>query len=479
MARACFLSLPVELKVNILGLVALQEENWKANGTARLKQTSLKSKPQEKKSHINSLFAASLVDKEWRSLAAAFIFTAIDLEQAKSPLFHSTILPKHAHRFTQAHLLWSDEDDSDEGGADCDTETVSLDATLSILLLLPNLHTLWLTDDAAYQLWGDGLDFDSQRDADVAKWGIRRLTLRTLAQKISRLSLFRFRPAEAARILACWPKCGLRQLTLSQLTAEGGDANEDEIEHGLDSIAQSITSMKSLTHLYIKSLTSTGWSPDALAALRQDPPPLATLQFTCINIHKNDFDFVSTFSSSLKTLSLRYQHSEDLDVTPTPLILPSLTSLTITDTGKKKHTSLPKILSSFFSSPVTVLVIGDSSADIDLGESCPLTLLAKHFPNLKTLDVQPMDAKEVSFVAAHAAERGLPGPTPRLAFVLPEFVVGITDEENGLLCDALEGVLDWGKLEVGRLRAGGKVADSVALLESLRPLDEHRRRWMD
>ncbi|KAL8283385.1 hypothetical protein RQP46_005795 [Phenoliferia psychrophenolica] len=450
MPRASFSSLPAELKANVLEHVARQEKRWKA----RVGFMSSQQAQEEKAAHVDALRAASLVSKEWCALAAPFIFHKLHFKAAHLPLFRFSLLHKHGHRFVEADLHWDDDADKDD---DATKETTSaLEYTLSILPLLPNLRALTLNDDAAYRLWGFALDIDAGRDDEK---GMRSVALGLVAQRVDALTLITFRPVE----------------------------NDEGIVDSLDPIAHCIAPMSSLTDLRIdcvvqRPLLVTGLSQDALAALRSDPPPLQNLTFECLELYQPELDFISAFTSSLTTLTLRYHNFDDLAVTtPAPLNLPFLRSLIVIVGNSEDQPLLPslsKTLPAFFSSPVTSLEINDASGNIDFGTDSPITLLARNFPNLRHLDLHPVYAPEVSLVAAFCAGRGLPPPS-KTPFGGPAFTSGITDKESDVLCDGLEGVLDWGKLEVGRLRAGGRVADSVGLLESLRPLDAHRRRWMD
>ncbi|KAL8283431.1 hypothetical protein RQP46_005841 [Phenoliferia psychrophenolica] len=362
-----------------------------------------------------------------------------------------------------------------------------MDYALSILPLLPNLRSLELNDHAAYHLWGPELDIDPNRDDAV---GMRSAAFETISKRIELLYLSRFRPGEAQRVLALWPKEGLRTLAFWGFTLRGPELNEGGEEDRLDEVAKIITSMRSLVHLDLQYVTdppelSTGWSPDVLAALQADPPPLATLELDCTHLHRTDLDFIATFSSTLKHLVLRFHDFEDVTTILPPLNLPLLTTLKITidddDTDNEEpQQPLSIILPVFFSSPVVSLIIADHSTIINLNESCPLTILDKNLPTLRHLQVATGDSWELSLVAAFCTDRNLPAPTDDpFNFLEYDYFEGITDKDNEVACDSIDRLLDWGKLEVGRLRAGAKVSDSVALFESLRPLQVHRQRWKD
>ncbi|KAL8283416.1 hypothetical protein RQP46_005826 [Phenoliferia psychrophenolica] len=391
--RACFASLPVELKVNVLGHVARQESNWKLR-TSEVEDTE--EQATERTAHTDALRAASLVNKEWWSLTATFIFHTLHFKAAHLPLFRHSLLHKLrvGHLFVKANLECKVRDHGDD--EESHERAEALDYTLSILPLLPHLHSLVLGVECAASLWGRRVEIDSGRDDER---GMRSLALETIAKKVDDLKLVAFRPREADRVLATWPRAGLRKLDLYGLILDHSDQ--------VDEIVPLITSMRTLVDLTILCVAVPGaknsWSPDALTILRNNPPPLKRLDLFCEDLHNTALDFLSAFSPTLQHLALRYHNFHDLPSALHPIDLPHLASLNIVNEdidGVLPSPSLSKVLPAFLSSPITSLELSDSSSPVERGESYPLTLLTKHFPHLQTLDVECSDAKEVSFVTA-------------------------------------------------------------------------------
>ncbi|KAL8283430.1 hypothetical protein RQP46_005840 [Phenoliferia psychrophenolica] len=381
---ACFASLPQELKANVLRLVAEAEVAWRQ----RLEGVLPQYRTMAKTAHVDGLQAASLVCKEWGSLAGQFIFETLTLKGILSPLFRHGILRTHGHRFKKVLLVQYDGDEDGDEDDEYIKSTIELDYALSILPFLPNLRALTLNDSAAYHLFGSDLDIDVHQN-DIE--GMRSSTLRQVAEGVDELNLLNFCPGEAGRVLALWPTVRRLRLGGLQITTDDGD---------MDEVVKALTGLKLLEHLHLELTTHT------------------------------------------------------------------------------LHTPSTDILPVFYTCPIVTLIIAEGIHNINLNPDCPLTLLFKNFPTLRQLDLHPSEAAGVSLVTDLCANRDLPPPTVA-PFGDKAFIEGITDSANGLVCDGLESVLDWGKLEVGRLRAGGRVADSVELLESLRQLDAHRQRWMD
>ncbi|KAL8283418.1 hypothetical protein RQP46_005828 [Phenoliferia psychrophenolica] len=400
-SRACFSSLPVELKANILERVASQEETWKL----RISDLDVDERAREKKAHVDGLQAASLVCKEWNSLANAFIFELLTLKGIQAPLFRHGILGSHGHQITKVQLLQPDDGDDDGDEDDEDSQysksTNILDYALSILSLLPNLRSLKINDIATYHLFGTDLDLDT-RSNDLK--GMRSTTLTQVAARVDDLHLVRFSPSEARRVLELWPQ--IRRLRLGELTVVEEDADKNDI-------SKAITGLSRLEHLDIQlvgdsSVPVISWTPEVLTALRSSPPPLTFLRLRRM----------------------------DLPAPPPPLHFPHLTSLHITINDPTSPFSTSNILPAFYTSPLARLIVEDETCTINLDEQCPLTLLGKHFPTLRQIYMAPVEATEVSAVAKFCAGRDLPPPTDT-PFDSPFYSRGISAHENGMILLAM------------------------------------------
>ncbi|KAL8283391.1 hypothetical protein RQP46_005801 [Phenoliferia psychrophenolica] len=494
--RACFSSLPLELKFNIFEHVARQEKSW----IARLDGLSDEEQDYEACEHDNALMVASLVSKEWYSLATPAIFSSLFVQNPSDPLFRPRIFPRHALKFKSAELSCPDVDvgeDSDEEDWDAEIETAEyktmtgiLGYNLNMLQYLPNLRSILLSDQAAFHLWGRTLDLDpGQDDRDFN--GFRSRAFHVIALKVDRLVLDRFRPFEILKILRHWPKpkSRLRRLVLRQLTLLGGDAKPEDEDDNLDLLSEALASMSDLVDLDIDFRTnpselSRTWSPAALATLRAaDPLPLTTLRIRCKYLHQSDLDFISLLSPTLQHLTLEFRGVEGLSSPIPTLLLPHLITLNLLiqqeegESQAQPQQPLSTILPAFFSSPLVSFTLFDDTVKINLDASCPLTILGKNLPTLRRLKVTTLGGKEHSLVKAFCAGRNLPTPAlPETPHKYHDLCAGLTDAENGIVGDELDGLLEWGKLEVGRLRVGGTVVDSIDLLESFRSLDAHRGR---
>ncbi|KAL8277898.1 hypothetical protein RQP46_009717 [Phenoliferia psychrophenolica] len=189
---ASFSSLPPETKVRVLELVAWQEQAW----ADRSKVAGEESRER----HVNSLSAASLVCKEWRSLAVPHIFHTLTAQSARLPAFRHRILRQHGHRFARVVLesAFADDDDDDEDDA---VDLEAWDYTLSLLPSLSGARSLYVAVAAAEALFG-AICFDLAEGSTTDDAGhteeeeMRAATLRSAVGLIDELILSDFHSAD-------------------------------------------------------------------------------------------------------------------------------------------------------------------------------------------------------------------------------------------------------------------------------------------
>ncbi|KAL8283396.1 hypothetical protein RQP46_005806 [Phenoliferia psychrophenolica] len=397
--RACFSSLPVELKANVVGLVARQELNWQ-HRVAFLEYTDREA---EEKAYVNGLQAASLVCKEWNSLANAFIFETLTLKGTTLPLFRHRILRKHGHRFKKAELV-DDVGDADDGveGGEYHKMTIEIDYNLSVLPLLPNLRALTINDRAAYHLFEIGLTMDAHGDDLRA---MRSQTIHQLAETVGELNLINFTPAESASFLEAWPR--VHQLDLGAI-AEDFD---------LDDLNQALAKLGSLERLSLRFMEDTPpliWTPEHIAPLEANAPPLHCLRLKVDDLHLHHLHFISTFSATLKHLDLEIARLDPDSTAPLPsLLFPHLLSLRISVNESEDTSTCSQILSVFLSSPLVSLSIADPTCTIhdhDSSEESLLSTLKDKVPTLRHLELQPLQSSEYDILVTFCDGRGMPAP---------------------------------------------------------------------
>ncbi|KAL8278072.1 hypothetical protein RQP46_009532 [Phenoliferia psychrophenolica] len=346
--RAEFSSLPTELKSRIFQLVASQEDTWKARA-----QLDEGMEAVEKNTHVDGLVASSAVSKEWRAFAVEHLFTTVSAHRAQDPAFKYLILRNHADRFTKVILADAPL------GVDKAIEQADWEYLLSIIPLLRNARSLVLSVKAADGLFGDELAFD-QGAVLSSPQGMRQASFQGIVRTISDLTLLDFFPCKSARTLAACR--GLRRFRLENLSAR-------EWEDGsFEALAISLGKMTKLESLDISFTLDVRledkWPSDALAALRENPPPISSLRFFHYRHALSDFDFISTFSSTLTHLDLEISCLSDF-FTPTILSdplrqipLPHLTTLRLTFNDfvadRASLTIFSRLLPSFTSSPITL-----------------------------------------------------------------------------------------------------------------------------
>ncbi|KAL8276243.1 hypothetical protein RQP46_011360 [Phenoliferia psychrophenolica] len=437
--RADFASLPIELKAQVLRDVANQEE-------ARIcrSQNDGVLAPS-----VDSLSAASLVNREWRELALPHLIHTITSRSARAAVFKHSLSRKYSHLFKMATLEPGDVEDDEE----------TFDNLLALLPTLPNLRRLTLGGPALRTLFerhqgvGDHLDFSP--GAEMQEEGLLRIaTLREVARSVDVLHLDDFAsPQEMATVLSLWPS--VRHLATFQTT-------QADVGADLSPMMSVLSGLKLLEHLEIQQVSSGPlWSPEALAALQLQRPPLTSLKLTTFCIFDSDLDFIKAFAPTLKKLELSTFRISALDHSPlTPLDLSHLTSLRLV-CRSSEDSSLPvfaKLLPAFSICPLVSLTMSEARDGFDDRPLSFVTLLDddKMFPLLRELVVTPtrtglkcFRAKELGAVGALYKHRGV-APPLETPFGGQELVQGIEDTEMDVICDGLERVLDFGRLEIAR-----------------------------
>ncbi|KAL8278070.1 hypothetical protein RQP46_009530 [Phenoliferia psychrophenolica] len=477
--RAEFSSLPTELKSRIFELVANQEDAWRTRSKVIGGMDG-----SEEMTHVDGLVEASGVSKEWRSHAVKHLFSTVTAARARHPTFKYLILPKYAHHITQIEFEYYSAADAYNGMAEA-----IWDNLFSIIPLFQNLRSMTLDLSAANTLFGDDLEVVFEEDLALDDpQSMRVAALRGMAGRIDDLTLVNFWAGDAAGMLAAWPN--LRRLRLQDLV---------EVTP-IHKLGERLSNLSVLQTLDIQLAFSPipeeeRWPSEALASLREHPPPVSTLRLS-YDIHSpTDFQFISIFASTLQHLDLTINLLADSIVPSTPSALPdplpqntlpNLSTLHLTFTKTLRATqpsSFSRLLPSFALSPLTSLVLRETEHDPINHEEEPSYLrnLGDQFPYLRHFSFgrrfAHLEPWEIAHSVAFCAKRNLSPPTAT-PFDNP-WPFRVTDSDNDVLCDGLDQVLNFGKREVGRLRAGGNAADSAALLHSLRPLDAHRRRWQD
>lgn len=191
-------------------------------------------------------------------------------------------------------------------------------------------------------------------------------------------------------------------------------------------------------------------------------------------------EVISALSPTLQRLHLAVDTSEiapELKL-PVPLELPKLTTLKLElkQAQASEAATLEHLVAAFSSAPITDLSIAAAWAS----PKASLAIIGNTFPTLRTISLQPsaLTAKDFALVSAFCARRGLAPPT-HTPFDDKEIVRDISDTETDVLCDGIDQLLEYGRLQVARVRAGGSAAVAVRLLNALRPLDADRRDWLD
>ncbi|KAL8291542.1 hypothetical protein RQP46_002520 [Phenoliferia psychrophenolica] len=129
-ARASFMTLPLELNAKVVEMVSDQEDAWRD----RVED------PEGRVGHINCLSSVALVNKELRGLAAKHQFDTLVSDKAWQPVFRFAILQRFGHHITRVSFVKSD--------------STQFDNVLAIISQLSSLRALTFTREAAVALFG-------------------------------------------------------------------------------------------------------------------------------------------------------------------------------------------------------------------------------------------------------------------------------------------------------------------------------------
>lgn len=195
--------------------------------------------------------------------------------------------------------------DHDGCNARADPVLHELEYILSILSLLPALHTMKLSWRTANTLFASRLRWplvDGDDPADSFRWeGFRAVALR-----IASLTLYNFEVLETRALLAAF--VGLRSLRVK-------DVDEDEFQSVFPSVAQGLMN----PHLAFFSVNVIGpelvktWSSGGVAT---PPPSIIHLEIHYSPDVPLDLAAISPFAPTLETLQVQYTRVAPLDGRP-------------------------------------------------------------------------------------------------------------------------------------------------------------------
>ncbi|KAL8291540.1 hypothetical protein RQP46_002518 [Phenoliferia psychrophenolica] len=363
MARAPFSELPLELKEMIVAMASDQEDAYKGRVTSLA----------DRAGHINCLNSLSLVNRELSELTARHRFNVLSAGRAElsgeysldagleeGTFFETTIFPRHRHHMKE--LVFKDTDYFD----------VSNNA-MAFIDRLPALRALEFNENSVLRMF-DGYRFlmRFRPDGSIAS-DERRLVY--VALKIETLILREFEPLWAIEFARAFTN--LRSLSLVEL--RDGDNMEET-----QALARGIATLRQLRSLSIeldRDAWANQWSPEAVAPLLLDPPPLKSLHLLWFPLQSIPL-LTSIFVSSLETLCIHLRNQDNIspeeleelsDLSSlSPVQLPLLTSLTITSKYSSDLDDISRLLLS--SSTLTELVcnLDDISLDPTDEASAPL-----------------------------------------------------------------------------------------------------------
>ncbi|KAL8291437.1 hypothetical protein RQP46_002415 [Phenoliferia psychrophenolica] len=443
MARASFITLPLELKARIVEMTSDQENAW----------MSRVGDPTERAAHINCLSSIALVNKELRYLAAKHQFEVLTADRTSDLVFRFRILPRYGHCITELRFLTS-----------CGME--EMDYMLVHLGQLSGLRTLCFEEAAAEELFGEGVTL--RVDEEGASYRAQALTL--CAPQITTLVLYYFKLAETVALIRTFPN--LETLALCYL---------EEARHpdDLSDLLSAIYSRRRLRSLTVDLLRPLGWPVEALAPLKHDPPSLEVLQLTFFPFDKDVFSLVEIFASTIKTLALDLKvelattEVDDLLAKIRPTQLPRLTHLRLFISQTYLAHSIRITTSSSTLSHFSLVYTDRDGPVMDPSDPVIVKFIASQYH------------PSPSSLAAYAdlvRSRGLDSSVLdrlHLTPFHPSAKLDYTENESGYLGEVLGRTLDFGRIELKRMLAEGNVARALGWVKKLKPLEDERLAWKD
>ncbi|KAK4698869.1 hypothetical protein P7C70_g7400, partial [Phenoliferia sp. Uapishka_3] len=470
-SRACFSTLPLELKGKIVEMAFYQSMRFEH----RIAQAG---KTDRGPGYINSVSSLALVNRELRGVAAKYQFEELSSSRVQSLPFRFLVLPNHSHHIT--HVILEGRD-----------ETV-LSQTMSLLPQLSALCGLSFTHDSAEILFGPlvvgTFVYRPLEDENPTTYHLG--ILRSVAPKITALWLKRFPSAAAATLVRCFTN-------LAQYNAY--EASEEQ-DTDLETLLDALVSLTSLTHLAIDAATLADTT--SLDTLRANPPPVRFLQLYYRGVSQVLVDLIFIFGATLETLDLRAPHSSPSSSgTLSASHLPHLTTLILSEkVSDDFDPPTPQLLALLSNTNL----ISFYYRGVDFSKSVIPTHVLKFVATQKSLrhlqlgSSRPPDFWGVTYMAPRN-RRLLPPPSLLMYSDLvksrdfetsvleeydvspyhPEAELEYTEKELDYLTDALVRTLDFGRNEVGRMVSEGNVAKAVAWVEVLRDLEVERLAWRD
>lgn len=314
--------------------------------------------------------------------------------------------------------------------------------------------------------------------------------MRHVAPEIENLALEDFYAPRATAFLALFPD--VRTLALRDISLrETADGEKTSVGPLLDAIA-GLRRLEVLNRDYWQywdGLPAARRSSD-IPLLGTPAPPLKYLHLSSIYHSQADLDFISLVGPTLEALYLDFSELHP-PLRSSPSSSPNLTTLVLYSASHPDTTASAFILSHFLASPLASLTYRVLPADFTTNAG-PLTILRNQLPTLLHVEFipsLPLRAGHVRLINEFCA-------TP-LGLVLQRDsafegygILALTDtggasgdppkvgvEEMEWLCEELEGVLEFGKNEVARMRREGDFEKGVRLAKMLRPLDKEGEQW--
>lgn len=344
---------------------------------------------------------------------------------------------------------------------------------LSTLPTLPSLHTLSFHQSAALQLFRLG----SSPGATCLITSSRNLVLED------------FYAPRATAFLALFP--GVRTLALRDISLrETADGEKTSVGPLSDAIAglRGLEVLNRDCWQYWDGLPAARRSSD-IPLLGTPAPPLKYLHLSSVYHSQADLDFLSLVGPTLEALYLDVSELHP-PLRSSPSSSPANHTRTILRlppgyAGLGLHPiPLPRLSPRFFDVP-------RPPADFTTNAG-PLTILRNQLPTLlhvEFIPYLPLRAGHVRLINEFCATR--------LGLVLQRDsafeaygILALTDtggasgdppkvgvEEMEWLCEELDGVLEFGKNEVARMRREGDFEKGVRLAKMLRPLDKEGEKW--
>ncbi|KAL8287561.1 hypothetical protein RQP46_003419 [Phenoliferia psychrophenolica] len=449
--RASLITLPTEIKAKIVEMAHLQQEAWKERDPAGFR-TAFETDDAETRSRWHPL---SLVNKEFRELAAPYLFQVLNSRRTLHPTFQCLVVPNHFHRIARVELRA--ENLPGDG---------PLGYTATLLPTLPALRSVSITYDAACELFGDVLS----ESAPTEMQKMRLASFKWYGSKLTRLELDWTGPAVAATVLRSCP--GLQSLKYKEYTFDKDGAIDYEDEIQFLCALSSLANLESLTLVSDDGGLPEAWTPDWWDKLRWTPPPLKHLKLWIYH-NKEVSTFIGLFAKTLQSLSLTDVDAASMGA---PVVLPLLSTLCVN--GALDDIEEALLLRTFQGSPLLSLTYS-TSHDTPIESNTALQNFLSHHPHLREINLVGLRKKrtrtapsDLNAYRSFVRSRGLEADFEDLEHnpFAPRANLEYGEDEIEYLAEALDRSLYFGRQDVQRMVRDKDVAKATPPRASLTTL---------